>query len=59
MSWVTPQQFAAQVIQNVCELPDYNSPDDNPDLLQCTVDELERCILSAFEHFDSTSGSTP
>lgn len=55
MSWVTPEQFAAQVIQDVCELPDYTSPDDQPDLLQCTVKELESCIIRAFEHFDTTS----
>lgn len=54
-SWVTPEKFAAQVIQNVCELPDYNSPDDQPDLLQCTVSELEQCVMSAFEHFGSHS----
>jgi hypothetical protein len=51
-SRVTPEKVAAQVIQNVCELPDYNSPDDQPDLLQCTVQELEMCILRAFEYFD-------
>lgn len=53
MSWVTPEQFAAQVILNVCELSDYTSPDDQPDLLQCTVKELEVCVLRAFEHFDA------
>jgi hypothetical protein len=53
MSWVTPQQFAAEVIRNVCDLPDYTSPDDNPELLQCTGAELEACILMAFEHFDT------
>lgn len=57
MSWVTPEKFAAQVILNVCELPDYNSPDDQPDLLQCTVRQLEACILSAFEYFDENGGS--
>lgn len=28
------------IIKDVCERPDYTSPDDKPDLLQCTVDEL-------------------
>lgn len=56
MSWVTPERFAAQVICEVCELPDYNSPDDQPNLLQCTVEQLERCVLRAFEHFDQTHG---
>lgn len=58
MSWVTPEQFAAQLIQNVCELPDYTSPDNQPDLLQCTVKELESCVIRAFEHFDSTQGKS-
>jgi hypothetical protein len=50
---MTPQEFGAKfshalamehaitaIIKDVCELPDYTSPEDNPDLLQCTVDEL-------------------
>lgn len=52
MSWVTPEKFAAQVVLNVCELPDYTSPDDQPDLLQCTVRELQACVMKAFEQFD-------
>lgn len=52
MSWVTPHEFAAQVIQNVCDLPDYTSPDDQPELLQCTTNQLEACVLMAFEYFD-------
>jgi hypothetical protein len=52
MSWVTPQQFATEVIRRVCELPDYTSPDNTPELLQCTITELEACILETFEHFD-------
>lgn len=54
MSWITPEQFAAQVILNVCELPDYASPDDQPELLQCTVKEREACVIRAFEHFHSS-----
>lgn len=54
MSWVTPDQFAAQVVLNVCELPDYTSPDEQPELLQCTATELKACVIKAFEHFDST-----
>jgi len=57
MSWVTPERFAQQVIANVCELPDYTSPEDQPDLLQCTVQELQACVLSAFEYFDANHGS--
>ena len=29
------------IIKDVCELDGYTSPDDNPDLLQCTVQQLE------------------
>lgn len=43
------QRVATQVVQNVCELPDYTSPDDQPDLVMCTVQELESCVLRAFE----------
>lgn len=59
MSWVTPEKFAAQVILNVCDLSDYTSPDGQPDLLQCTVRELEACVVQAFEHFDSSGASAP
>lgn len=52
-SWVTPEEFAAEVVREVCELSDYTSPDDQPDLLQCTVTELSACVLKTFEHFRS------
>jgi hypothetical protein len=55
MSWVTPKEFAEQVIQNVCDLPDYISPDDQPELLQCTSIGLEACVLMAFEYFDQST----
>lgn len=32
--------LVGDIITDVCELPDYQSPDDQPDLLQCTVEEL-------------------
>jgi len=51
VSWVTPEKFAARVIQNVCEL-EYTSPAAQPELLMCTASELEACVLQAFEHFD-------
>ena len=41
--------IATTVVQNVCELPDYNSPDDQPELLQCTVTELHNAVMVAFE----------
>lgn len=44
-----PERIASRVVQNVCELPDYNSPENQPDLITCTVQQLERCVLRAFE----------
>lgn len=44
-----PQRIATRVVEAVCELPDYNSPDDQPDLVMCTVQQLEHCVLQAFE----------
>lgn len=41
--------IATSAVQNVCELPDYNSPDDQPELLQCTVTQLHHCVMSAIE----------
>lgn len=42
------QKLIEEIIRGVCELPDYNSPDDQPELLQCTVQELDaildRCL---------------
>ena len=45
--WPCNGDLVARIIRNVCELPDYTSPDDQPDLLTCTVDELELCIRRA------------
>lgn len=47
-----PQRIATRVVEAVCELPDYTSPDDQPDLLTCTVQELEHCVLRAFEQLE-------
>lgn len=41
------ERIATDVVRNVCELPDYNSPDDQPDLLMCTVDQLHLCVMRA------------
>lgn len=32
------------IIADVCDLPDYNSPDDRPTLLQCTTKELSAIL---------------
>lgn len=50
------QSIAELVVRNVCELPDYTSPDDQPDLVMCTVQQLERCVLRALEY---SSPETP
>jgi len=44
--------IATSVVQNVCELPDYTSPEDRPELLQCTVTELHSCVMQAFEQLE-------
>ena len=36
-------------ILSVCELPDRTSPEDDPEALIATIDELRRCALSAIE----------
>lgn len=41
--------IATAVIQEVSELPDYTSPEDNPDLLQCTVEELTAIVTGIVE----------
>lgn len=40
-------RVVAKVLQEVCELPGYDSPDDQPNLLQCTTDELALCVRRA------------
>jgi hypothetical protein len=37
----------ASILRGVCELPGYTSPDDQPDLLQCTTAELELVVRRA------------
>jgi hypothetical protein len=39
--------IVAEAIRNVCELEGYTSPDDQPELLQCTTGELDLCIRRA------------
>jgi hypothetical protein len=56
-NWPEPRQaliqlaerIADKAVLGVCELPDYTSPDDQPDLLQCTVDELHLQVMNAVE----------
>lgn len=38
------KHFVAAVLQDVCELPDYNSPEDQPDVVSATVAELSLIV---------------
>jgi hypothetical protein len=53
------ERIATAVVQNVCELPDYNSPDDQPELVMCTVTELHNCVMRALEGFAGETGALP
>ena len=46
-----PNDIARRVVLEVCELPDYNSPDDQPELLTCTVDELHRIVVRVLDEY--------
>jgi hypothetical protein len=34
------EALVADIIRDICELPDYQSPDDQPDLVMATIEEL-------------------
>lgn len=51
--------IATDVVQNVCELPGYNSPDDQPEMVMCTVTELHSCVMRAVEAFNAGSPEEP
>jgi hypothetical protein len=38
-----------QFLTNVCEIPDRNSPDDEPEAVTATLEELRDCALNAIE----------
>jgi hypothetical protein len=40
-------EIVMRILTDVCELPDYNSPEDQPELLQCTTGELETIVRRA------------
>lgn len=40
-------------LTNVCEIHDRNSPDDEPDAIVATLEELRSCAMSAIEQCDS------
>lgn len=61
MQALAPQADAARVVMlpvwwdnfilNVCEIPDRTSPEDEPDAMIATAEELEACALNAMERF--------
>jgi hypothetical protein len=51
-----PDWFDA-FLTNVCEIPDRNSPDDEPDAIVATLEELRECALNAIANapFDESA----
>jgi hypothetical protein len=46
------EEFMRQVLESACEIPDRNSPEDQPEMLLLTTEELENIMRSAFELID-------
>lgn len=46
-------------IQNVCEIPDRNSPEGEPDAIVATPEELAECALAAIESDGASHGQAP
>lgn len=44
------------VIQTICDFDDRNSPEDQPEMLLVTADELQSVMLRAFENADEKRG---
>lgn len=42
-------RLATHIVREVCELPDRNSPDDQPEMLLVTCDELHGIVMAAIE----------
>lgn len=47
------KRLAAHLIQHVNEIPDRTSPEDQPEMMLVTADELENALLCAFEIYDA------
>lgn len=45
-----PERIATHIVREVCELPDRNSPDDQPEMLLVTCDELHGIVVAAMEN---------
>ncbi len=43
------EAFAAAVVLDVCEIPDRNSPDDQPEMMLVTGPELHSIVMRQFE----------
>jgi len=48
------EEFVYHLIQRICEIPDRNSPDDEPDALICNEAELRNAVANAFEYVDDS-----
>lgn len=46
---MTKDQIAAQIVRDVAELPDRTSPDDAPEMMLVTREELEVIVLNALD----------
>ncbi|MFM0165704.1 hypothetical protein PQR39_35410 [Paraburkholderia sediminicola] len=53
------EKFVDAVVQNMCELPDRNSPDDEPSAMIANAQEMDGCIGRAFEHTGLTLAGEP
>jgi hypothetical protein len=47
-----PEWFDAFLV-NACEIPDRNSPDDEPNAIVATLYELRQCAINAIEANES------
>lgn len=54
---IAPQGIADQIVQQVAELPDRTSPEDWPEAMLVTADELQAIVLGALTH--ALAGSPP
>jgi len=47
------KRLAAYLIEHVCDIPDRTSPDDQPEMMLVTGEELENALLCAFERYEA------
>lgn len=46
------KRFISNIIQMVCEIPDRTSPDDQPEMMLVTGEDLDNIVSIAFERAD-------